>query len=298
MRYTCKVGFCVLFVMGFVCCGEEVSVQEPVDYRAHLEHAFEVMATQTMEYEKSVGMSLGKRRVKTIVSQLRNEDGTVCRKEEDLWEDGRFSRSAMPYGVFYSDLYFTAEGVTSVFLTREGAWGIRGREGIPRGKVLPGEGVSGIEGDMHGVPCWIIRVDRVDVSEKTPAVAEYAVEQSAHLVLRERLFDANGRMMMVVERRKFNLSPEFSSDHFQLPKLDCLRFAKGRDEFMKLYQETVKECVDSIVGEQTIDTQSVGSWLARRWRAICRNPGRAAFWGLLVASCLCLGTAGVLRRRR
>ena len=273
--------------------------QEAMDYRVILQRAFEVMATGTMEYEESAGMSLGKGRVKSIVSQQRHADGTVCRKIECLRNGGRVLRGDLKSGGFVNMEFYTDEGYTNVFLMRDKAYGIRTREGVPWKRISRGAGISGISKEVFNVPCWIIREDRKEGREGAPSVAEYVVEKSTYLVLRERIFDVNGRMMMAVERENFDLSPEFSPEHFDLPRLDELKFASDGEEYLQSLKDVTLQCaLEGDAMEQNGVNPSQESWLARRWRAVCRNPGRAVFWGLLVASCLCLGTAGVLRRGR
>ncbi len=112
--------------------------QEVVDYRAILERAFEVVATGSMEYEGSVGMSLGKGRVKSIVSQLRNADGTVCRKIECLRNGGRVLRGDLSRGYLSIRSTTRVKGIPMFFVTRTKAYGIRTREGGPRKRISRG----------------------------------------------------------------------------------------------------------------------------------------------------------------
>ena len=282
----------------FVCFVEGGFSQEVVDYRAILERASGIMATQTMTYERSTGTGFGKKRMKALVYQLRGTDGTVCRRDDILPLDGRLlPKEQWQPGFFTMRRYYTEEGYTKIFLTRNHARGIRMQEGIPRVEIPRESDISGMEREVNGVSCWVIRVTRKGVTEGAPAVEEYVVEKSTHVICVEHLFDAHGRQTMVTEYDNFNFAPELPGDCFQLPKLDALHFVKGKKDYVEANAEVVKECLEE-VGEPSVTRQSQESWLARRWRAICRNPGRAAFWGLLVASCLCLGTAGVLRRGR
>jgi hypothetical protein len=285
--------------MFFVCMvlpGGDLS-QDPVDYRAILEQASVTMVSQTMSYEGSAGMSWARSRTKSIVSQQRNADGTVFRKDEQLLYSGRIPRERLKTGCFLTTDYYTAEGYTTVFFTRTKAHGIRVREGIPRVSVPSDAVITGMSKEIYGVPCWVIRMDKKHAPEGANVVEEYVVEQTTHVIRRMRYFDANGRQTMVMEYSNFDFSPKFPADWFSLPKLDSLRFVEDWEECLEANEELVKECVEE-TGEPSVTRQSQESWLGRRWCAICRNPGRAAFWGLLVISCLCLGTAGVLWRRR
>ncbi len=288
--------FCVLVLS--VCLVAGIFARESVDYRAILERASGTMATQTMTYERSTGTGLGKKRMKALVYQFRGVDGTVCRRDDILPLDGRLlPKEQWQPGFFIMRRYYTEEGYTKIFLTRNHARGIRMREGIPRVEIPRESDVSGTEKEVNGVSCWVIRMARKGVTEGAPAVEEYVVEKATHVIRVERLFDANGRQTMVTEYDNFNFAPELPGDCFLLPKLDALYFVKGKKDYVEANEELVKECVEE-TGEPSVTRRSQESWLARRWRAICRNPGRAAFWGLLVASCLCLGTAGVLREFR
>lgn len=165
-----------------------------------------------------------------------------------------------------------------------------------RGKGCLGRGFLvgfGISKEVFGVPCWILRVDSQEGHEGALAVAEHVVERSAYLVLRERLFDVDGRMMVVVERENFDLSPEFMPDHFELPRIEELKFARNGEEYLQSLKDVTLQCAlegDAMVQNGLNPSQE--SWLVRRWNAVRRNPWRAAFWGLVVASCLCLGAAG------
>ncbi len=250
-----------------------------------------------MRFEGSAGMSWAKSRTKSIVSQKRNADGTVFRKDEQLLLSERIPRERLAPGCFFTTDYYTAEGYTVVFFTRNKAHGIRVREGIPRVAVPSDAVITGMPKEMYGVSCWVIRMDKKHVPEGASVVEEYVVEQSTHVIRRMRYFDANGRQTMIVEYGNYDFSPEFPLDWFLLPKLDSLRFVEDWEECLEANAEVVKACVDE-AGDSPATRRPQGSWLARHWRAICRQPGRAAFWGLVVASCLCLGTAGVLRRRR
>jgi hypothetical protein len=280
-------------------CIQGFSAQEVVDYRAHLERAFEVMAIGTMRYERSSGMGLGKGRTTSIVSQQRNVDGTVYRKVEYFTLGKRIPRGELPPAVFISTNYYTDEGFTHVVTTRGRVRGIRRCEGVPRDEIPPGAGVTGIEKQVYESLCWIVRVERADYTEKSIAVEEYVVEQSTHFILRSRYFDANGRIVMVIEQSRFESSPVFPPDCFQLPKLDELKFASNGEEYVQALKDIMLQCaLEGDAMEQTGLNAFQGSWLARRWNMIRRNPGRASFWGLLVISCLCLGTAGVLREFR
>ncbi len=292
LPFSCRI---ILLLVAFV--GHVFYTQEVVDYRAHLERAFEVMATRTMEYEESAGLYWSKSRTKSIVSQLRNADGTVFRKDEQFLYSERIPREQLKPGCFLTMDYYTAEGYTTVFFTRTKAHGIRVREGIPRVSVPSDAVITGMSKEIYGVPCWVIRMDKKHAPEGANVAEEYVVEQSTHVIRRMRYFDANGRLTMVMEYSNFDFSPKFPADWFSLPKLDSLRFVEDWEECLEANEELVKECVEE-TGDPSVTRQSQESWLARRWRAICRNPGRAAFRGLLVVSCLCFGTAGVLRRRR
>jgi hypothetical protein len=293
LPFPCRI---ILLLAAFA--GYAFYPQEVVDYRVILERAFEVMATQTMEYEESAGLYWSKSRTKSIVSQLRNADGTVFRKDEQFLYSERIPREQLKPGCFLTASYYTAEGYTLVFFTRNRVRGIQAKgEKIHRSEIPRKASVAGIEKEVYGVPCWVVRVDRKKVPEGAIATSEYVVEQSTHVIRRTRDFKSDGNQFMVVEYLNFNFSPEFPPGHFALPKFDSLRFVEDLEECLEANEELVKECVEE-VGDPSVTRQSQGSWLARRWRAICRNPGRAAFWGLLVASCLCLGTAGVLRRHR
>ena len=96
------------------------------DYRAHLEKAFEVMATRTMEYRKLVGMGKGER------SEMKQKpDGRTLRGRRDRGtRNGNPGRNCLPGYRILTSIY-TDEGFTYVYVSREKIRGIRMKQGIP-----------------------------------------------------------------------------------------------------------------------------------------------------------------------
>ena len=100
------------------------------DYRVHLEKAFEVMATRTMEYRKLVGMGKGDRNEKKVY-QCQKPDGRTLRVEKGSWNEKWEPREKLPPGVSDTHFYYTDEGVAYVYVSREKIRGIRMKQGIP-----------------------------------------------------------------------------------------------------------------------------------------------------------------------
>ena len=100
------------------------------DYRAHLEKAFEVMATRTMEYQHTVGMGKGGRS-EMKVYQCQKPDGRTLRVEKGSWNKKWEPREKLPPGVSDTHFYYADEGVAYVYVSREKIRGIRMKQGIP-----------------------------------------------------------------------------------------------------------------------------------------------------------------------
>ena len=116
---------CLFFLCSFLFLG----VAEE-DYRAHLEKAFEVMATRTMEYRELVGMGKwGRSEMK--VYQCQKPDGRTLRVEKGSWNEKWEPREKLPPGVSDTHFYYTDEGFTYVYVSREKIRGIRMKQGIP-----------------------------------------------------------------------------------------------------------------------------------------------------------------------
>ena len=272
------------------------------DYRVHLEKAFEVMATRTMEYRELVGMGKwGRSEMK--VYQCQKPDGRTLRVEKGSWNEKWEPREKLPPGVSDTHFYYTDEGFTYVYVSREKIRGIRMKQGIPRKKVEPRDKITGkTNEEVDGFPCWIIRRDRGKKAEGAVKVEEYVVGKESFVIRRERAVNGNGGLPMERKRINFLFSPVFEEGLFQVPPLDEIAFAKDAWEEVEQVRKFSWEIVQEAIPESQGGTRK--SPLARRegfflrsWRCLRRSPVRAATCGVLLLAVLSLGTSLALKRR-
>ena len=273
------------------------------DYRAYLEKAFEVMATRTMEYQHAVGM--GKGRKKVVFYQILQEgraDGSVVRRERRLGPLEKTPREKFPLGAFTFESYFTDEGFTKVYISREKRRGIRMKQSIPHRRIPAEARVSGQVEQQGDEACWKIQVKWPKDESGVERRSEYLVSQRESVLYRERDFDGNGRLQMEVKNENFNFHPQSSQKEFRLPPLDEIHFAKNVQEFSEMCQNVTWEIVQEAIPESRGGTRK--SPLARKegfflrsWRRLRRSSVRAATCGVLLLAVLSLGTALALKSR-
>ena len=262
------------------------------DYRRHLEKAIEVMSTQTMSYEKETGM--GKMVNTSLLIQERKADGRMFRREELLVFGKAVSREELSRGMEQLTYYFTDEGYTAVFTTREKIRAVRApgelsKHTIPRDATFSGEEKNV---DAHG--CWVIRAKGEVMGRNR--IYEYTVDKESHVIRAYRIFDENGRLLMRVSRKNFSFTPQIPPDTFRIPKLDEIFFAKNMeklgDAFKRLHESEAKYYLNS----SPEDKRPRG--LSQKLRYISRNPALAVRWGLLGVSGLFLGVTAILKIRQ
>ena len=220
-----------------------------VDYRAELNRAFEVMATEPMSY--TLASVHGKFRYEMRVRQRRLPDGTVERVVEPV-VDPRVS------GWYPNTVaYYLAEGCTHLRVCDYFCQGVRYHSGIPReGWLLPDSEVTGEETTTAaGQPAW--RIVQQEKHGGASITRVYLVDATTHWLLERREFTANGRERNSYEYQDYQAEPYFTKEDFKVPRrAKIYSVKKGEnpaDAFRKLHeaeQKAVKKHFEKLKKER------------------------------------------------
>ena len=136
-----------------------IKVLESKGYRAEVKSApADIVATrdgETMSYEKEAGT--GKTTTASLLIQERKADGSVLRREEYLLFGKAVPREELHRGMEQLTYYYTDEGYTAVFTTREKIRAVRAPGGLPKSIIPKDATFSGQDQTSDGHACWVIR---------------------------------------------------------------------------------------------------------------------------------------------
>lgn len=274
---------CILLVMNYAA----------EDFREHLETAFEVMMTQTMSYLHIIGE---KGRTKERVSQIREADGTVKqRREECSFVEKVRDVSILGKGEYVVNTFYTDEGMTQVYFTKERKYAVRMNETIPASVIHDGAVFSGRETVVDGQKCWVIRQEFQAKNGKT-YFDDYTVSQSSHVILGNKMLDPQGRLLSTYANKDFSFNASFGKDFFQLPLDMDLKFASDYRDFEKIREGIFKTIAAKI---DSVQKTNVKPNLLTRIR---QNPMRFLTQCVVLLGSsigiICFVTVGILKIRR
>ena len=182
------------------------------------------MDTQTMSYEEEMGM--GKTATSARVIQERKEDGRVFRREEFLLFGKIVPREELPRGMEQLTYFYTDEGFTAVFSTREKIRAVRAPGGLPKSTIPEDATFSGREGTVDGRACWVVRLEGEE--EVGRRIYEYTVDKESYVIRAKKTFNEGRRLLMSCKRKNFSFAPQIPQNCFQIPHLDEIFHVKDR----------------------------------------------------------------------
>ena len=259
------------------------------NYLEILEKSVEVMSSQTMSYVHCIGQN----KTKIMIYQKRELDGTVNQIRREVRENMPISQTQLKPGEFLMERYYTNEGSTEVFLTQTKTYGIRVKESIPRPTIYhEKQQISGKSVSYNSMECWKI-TEKYIANNGEKCTDEFLIEKKNFAMIRNQLYDSQGKLLSTFENRDFNFSPDLSQIDFSVPPDLDLRYAKDLFDSIAVRQKIFKAIAQDIENARN-STPKEFQYSSRRGK---RLLFRCLIGVALALAGISFGTAAILKRR-